>query len=138
MDLQKVLTEWMEQGDQIIMGVDVNEDIRMEEIMAFFDKFGMANIMLMKHGQEAPATQNRGNYPIDRLFATRALQNHQCGYLSGLDAIGDHRCLWIDIPEERLFSSNLPLLTKPKARRLKMEDPHTIKKYIEYLEMHIM
>jgi len=35
MDLQKVLTEWMEQGDQIIMGVDVNEDIRTEEIMAF-------------------------------------------------------------------------------------------------------
>jgi len=34
-NLQKILTEWTEQGNQIIMGVDVNEDIRTEEIMAF-------------------------------------------------------------------------------------------------------
>jgi len=88
----------------------------------------MADITMMKHGQDAPATQNRGSYPINGLFVTRALQNNQCGYLSSLDAIGNHHCLWIDIPEERLFGSNLLPPTKPKARRLKMENLCTVKK----------
>jgi len=130
--------EWTEQGDQIIMGVDVNKDIQTDEITAFFKEFGMADITLKKHRQDALATQNRGSYPIDGLFATRALQNHQCGYLSGLDAIGDHRCLWIDIPEVQIFGSNLPPTMKPKARWLKMEDPCIVKKYVDYLETHIM
>jgi len=30
-----------------------------------------------------------------------------------------------------------PATTKPKARQLKMEDPHIVKNYLEYLEMHI-
>ena len=75
------------------MAVDVNEDISIAKITAFFDEFGMAEVILVKHGQDAPPTQNRGSYPIDGLFATRVIQNHQCRHLSGLDAIGDHQCL---------------------------------------------
>jgi len=126
-NLRMRLKEWMEQGDQIIIGVNMNKDIQAEEITAFFEEFGMTDVTLMKHGQAAPATQNRGSYPIDGLFATRVLQNQQCGYLSSLDAIGDHCCLWIDILEERIFGTNQPPPTKQKARWLKTEDPCIVK-----------
>jgi len=96
-DLRHILQEWTEQGDQIIMGINVNEDIRTAEITAFFDKFGMAKVILAKHRQEAPPTQNQCSYPIDRLFTTTVIQNNQCGYLSGLNTIGDHGCPWVSM-----------------------------------------
>jgi len=107
-------------GDQIIIGVDKNnKDIRNPDITSFFDKFGMTEEILAKHGQEAPLTQNRGSYPINGLFATQAIQHNQCGCLSGLDAIGDHRCLWIDIPESWLFGSTMLAIIPPKQDDLK-------------------
>jgi len=124
----------MTQGDQIIMGVDANEDIWNPDITSFFDEFGMTKAILAKHGQDAPPTQNWGSYPIDGIFATWANLNTTCRYLSGLDAIGDHHCFWIDLPETHIFGTTMPVITTLKGRWLKMEDPHIVKKYLDYLE----
>jgi len=51
--------------------------------------------------------------------------------------MGVHGCLWIDIPEIRIFGSTMPVPMAPKACRLKTEDPQIVKKYVEYLEQHI-
>jgi len=111
------------------MGINANNDIRNPNITTFYEEFGMTKIIIAKHGQEAPLTQNCRSYPIDGLFATRAIQNNQCRYLSGLDTIGDHRCLWIDIPEIRIFRSIMSATQAPKARSvLKTEDPQIVKK----------
>jgi len=119
------------------MGIDANEDIHHPDITTFYDKFGMTQILIRKHGNNAPPTQNWGSYPIDRLFITRAILNSQCGYLSGLNAIGDHRCLWIDIPETCIFRTTMLVAQASKARQLKTEDPWIVKKYLDYLENYI-
>ncbi len=98
----------------------------------------MTEILTKKHGNKAPPTQNRGSYPIDGLFATRTILHSQCCYLSGLDAIGNHRCLWINIPEVQIFGTTMPAAHALKARWLKTEDPQTVKKYLDYMEKRIM
>jgi len=58
-DLRPILQDWATQGNQIIMGLDANEDIWTPEIRAFFHKFGMSESIIVAHGQEAPPTHNR-------------------------------------------------------------------------------
>jgi len=137
-DLRTVLQQWTDQGDQIIMGIDANKDIHHPDITTFYDKFGMTEILINKHGNDTPPTQNWGSYLIDRLFTTRAILNSQCSYLRGLDAISNHRCLWIDIQEACIFRTTMPVAQAPKVRQLKTEDLRIVKKYLEYLEKHIM
>jgi len=74
--------------------------------------------------------------PNDGIFTTWVIQNTSCRYLSGLNAIGDHQCLWIDIPETNIFGTTMPITTA-KVQRLKKEDPRIIKKYLEHPENQI-
>ena len=48
--------------------------------------------------------------------------------------IGDHRSLWIDIPNEIIYGFNLSLINHPNARRLKMKDPRCVKRYNDELD----
>jgi len=75
----------------------------------------MSEAILVAHGQDAPPTQNHGSHPIDGIFTTGAIQNNPCRYLSSLDAIGDHQCLWMDIPKIGLFGNAAPAITGPKT-----------------------
>jgi len=76
----------------------------------------MSELIITKHGPVAPPTHNQGSVPIDGLFATRALHNTQCGYLSRLEAIGDHQCLWIDLLEHQTFGTQMPSVVKSKQQ----------------------
>jgi len=95
------------------MGLDANEDICTLDIIEFFHKFGMSKSIVAAHRHAAPPTQNHGSYPIHGIFTTQAIRNHTCGYLSGLDAIGDHRCLWINFLETGLFGNNALEIISP-------------------------
>ena len=75
------------------MGV-FNEDARKERINTFFNKLGMQEGILDKHGdQEAPPTYHRGSYPIDWIFVTKVLEIAKCGYLGFGRLPTDHRGL---------------------------------------------
>jgi len=57
-NLRPLLQDWTAQGDQIILGMDANKDIRTPEIIDFFKEFNMTEIILAAHRQEVPPTQN--------------------------------------------------------------------------------
>jgi len=69
-------------------------------------------------------------------FSTWVLHNTPYGYLSGLDAIGDHQCLWVDLTETQTFGETILPLILPWAEWLKMENPYTVKN-LYYLADHI-
>jgi len=50
--------------------------------------------------------------------------------------IGDHRCLWLDLPEQWIFGGNMPEIVRAGARRLKSDDPCTRKCYLDNLEKY--
>jgi hypothetical protein len=66
----------MDEGDQLIIGIDANEDVRTGATAEFFQTLGLRDAILDKHSQSSPpATHNRNNQrqPSDGLFVTPGL-----------------------------------------------------------------
>ena len=72
-DLFKEIETWLESGDQLILGVDANEDVRTGPFSRNLKTLGLAKVITNQHGNEAPATYNRGSVPIDRLYVSSTL-----------------------------------------------------------------
>jgi hypothetical protein len=47
--------------------------------------------------------------------------------------MSDHRGIWIDIPKFQLFGYNPPEVMTYQARRLKLEDPRVVQRYLDTL-----
>jgi len=110
-DLKPLLQTWSDDGEQILMGVDTNDLINLPEITEYFNTIGMTEAILHRHGQDAPPTHQCRSKAIDGIFVTNGLLGHPSGYLSGLAGIsGNHRCLWIDLPEQWLFGGQMPVI----------------------------
>ena len=134
-DLEMELRKWKNREDQIIVMGDFNEDVRKERIKKFFDKIGMQEAILNKHGeQEAPPTYHRGSYPIDGIFVTKALQIDKCGYLGFGRLPTDHRGLWIQVTYKSAFGNKLPAFIRPQARRLQCQRSKTQKVWIKIMK----
>jgi hypothetical protein len=59
------MSTWLEEGDQLLLLMDVNEDIRTGGTSKMRLELGLREILLEKHGNDAPATYSRGGIPID-------------------------------------------------------------------------
>jgi len=101
-DLEKEAKTWLELGDHIIIGGDVNDDIFGDDIKKLFrDELHMKDLIYSCHPQsEAPATyvRNGNRKTIDGLWGTQGIKVHACGYIeSEFFFPGDHATLWADI-----------------------------------------
>ena len=140
-DLCKELQQWIAEGDQIVLGMDVNANITQATVTQPFTTLGLQEVITGRHGTNAPSTHNRGTSPIDAIFASGTLTNIKCGYLTfGAGIPSDHRSLWVDLPYALAFGHDLPPCIIPAARRLKCTDPRTVTRYLkfydEYLTQH--
>ena len=127
-DLAAEVTQWIEQGDQIVLGLDVNEDVRKGVFQKAMVNAGLVGLIIKQHGGEGPPTYADGSVPIDEFFVTPSLDSMRCGYFP-LEF--DHRSLWMDIPYCLAFGSELPPIVHPQARRLKTGDPRIVKAYVD-------
>ena len=56
-DFEEELTLWMEEGDHIVIGADLNRDIFHEDITSMFDRHSISNLVYKKYlVEEAPPT----------------------------------------------------------------------------------
>ena len=92
---------------------------------------GMREVILEAHDhRNAPPTHQRGSKPIDGIWATAGISSTACGYCEfGKGFPGDHRLLWIDIDYVSAFGCLSPPLNRPKARRVSMKNPRSVKKF---------
>ena len=136
LDLQNEILDWKELGDSIVVIGDWNEDVRCDRIVDFKERLGLHDVMLEKLGndQEPPNTYQRGRNPIDTILCTRGIEVNKAGYLPFGEGVGDHRALFIDVTIASTLGVNLPPDKTAKARRLKLQDPRIIKKYVKYLK----
>ena len=72
-DLGKSINEWIAAGDQLLIMGDWNVDVREHHLTDFFEPHGIREVLLEKHGQNAPPTCNMGSSPIDGIWATSSL-----------------------------------------------------------------
>jgi hypothetical protein len=129
-DLSAAIQTWRDQGDHVVLMMDVNEDIRSAPIHTFLDDLGMRKVILERHGKStAPNTHLRGSDPIDGIFVTSSLEIVNGGYAAFDQGVttkrSDHRCLWIDIQLVDVFGHTMPGPVKRAGRRVQCQDPRT-------------
>ena len=136
-DLQKFLEGRIDQGQQIVLMGDFNSEYG--DLREWMMDLGLLDIIGKKHGYDnAPKTYNRSKpAPIDCIFTSANMEGLSSGFLSFGKLVGDHRGLWVDIPKHTLFGCNIPPHTHPAARRLKLNDPRIVRKYLEHLHQAI-
>jgi hypothetical protein len=127
-DLIGDLTQWLEEGEHIIVGLDLNKHIGTAPFSQRLLEISMTNLLLDQYAS-LPATYIRGTLPIDGVYISAQLQGCLGGYLPFL---GDHRPAWIDVPESIIFLSIT--VTAPRARRLTLQDPRIVNKYTAFLQ----
>ena len=69
-DLQNEINQWTGQGEQVVLMMDCNKDVRSDRMKKFLDEVGMKECILEKYGEDAPATYIDGRTPIDGIFTT--------------------------------------------------------------------
>ena len=133
-DLCTQIQEAMQQGDQIIVAIDANDDLRAGEVQQKLSHCGLVDINLFKHGAHTLGTYNRGTAPIDGLWVSSTLMGSQCGYLPhGEGPPGcDHCILWMDIPKLMVFGNKITS-HRPSVRRMKTKDPRIVRRFNDYM-----
>jgi hypothetical protein len=131
-DLCKEIETAMKEGDQIAVILDANEDVRQGYAQEQFNRLGLSEAVIDRHGQHAPNTYIDGSDPIDGIFVSPTLKGCKCGYA----AFGDgppgitHCLVWIDIPVSQAFG-NVMQSRKFTARKLQNYDPRITAKYLQ-------
>ena len=139
-DLQKDLTEFMESGDQLILMLDGNCNMRDSDLQKMLTELTLHEIIINKHGNLGPATSKRNfsSIPIDGIWTTPGIIMEAGGYFKFDEVFinTDHRCLWIDIHFVNAFGHNMPPLFRPKAKRLHCRDPRLVNNFISLYHKH--
>ena len=94
---------------------------------------GLTEAITYKHGQDPPETYYRGSHSIDGIFMSQYFLGVKGGYLEYGKCPGDHRGIWVDIPQELFLGYRVPNIPISKIRRLNCQDPRTVSKYQETL-----
>jgi len=95
-DLATEIQEWTQEGDQVIVGGDLNEEIRGPAIKEFFASLGMHNLIFQKHDKtDAPTTffWNNNGKVLDGIWGTANISAIKCGYLEPCDFPWDHSAI---------------------------------------------
>jgi hypothetical protein len=137
-DLQHNLKKWIEEGDQVIVAGDFNDDVRTGLVHTTFMELNMDELILRQHGSNAPNTFIKGSVPIDGIFGTKGLDVLFSGYTSGnWGLLSDHRALWVDLDMYSTFGGISAPLWRPRIRRLKLEDPRIVNTFNKLRRQHL-
>jgi hypothetical protein len=129
-DLATEVKEWVDAGDQVILIIDANEDVREGSLTLKLAEAGLSELITGNHGKEGPPTFQLGKQPIDGIFGTEGLQGCRCGYLLSMS---NHVGLWVDIPYEVVFGPGSKPSVLAGGKRLHCRDPRIVDRYHKIL-----
>jgi hypothetical protein len=140
-DLAEHIGKWAEKGDQIVAGGDLNHEVQACQIKELFDRFHMLNIIFDQHdASNAPSIyyQNKSGRIVDGLWGTPGLTATRCGYLCPEEFPGNHSLLWADITYQAALGHNPPRPRAPTMRRLQLNIPSCVKRYLQSYKTQIV
>ena len=73
-DLCKEVEGWLGAGDQLVIRMDANDDMRRSPLKSRLEKLGLVESITSWHGLKGPLTYNRGSAPIDGLSVSWTLR----------------------------------------------------------------
>jgi hypothetical protein len=141
-DLAAEISEFLEAGDQIVLLIDGNSNMKDSDLRNTCIKLSLKEAILSKHGLIGPSTfrRNHLNNLIDGVWLSQGLDPQTCGYF-GYDSVVpncDHRCLWVDLSFEQSLGHIMPAIQRPKARRLIMSDPRIVDNFIQCYKLQVL
>ena len=134
-DLRKAIQTWRNEGCEVIVGVDANEDVSIHHPTSFryqMHAMGLDERILKLHPRpRATFQRNQNEVPIDGLFATAGVVAMAGGYY-GFDEHfpSDHRGLWLDIDLKKTLGGFQPCRRSRQVRHLSSQDPRSVTKYL--------
>ena len=130
-DLKNEIESLITKGHNVIVMGDFNSHF--DNLTSWMLDIGLVDLMTTKHGQ-CPITHTRSlNSPLDVIYGTANLKISKGGFLPFHKLLSDHRGVWIDIPKFLIYGFNPQHPVFPKARRLKLQDPRIVSKYLSHL-----
>jgi hypothetical protein len=138
-DLGRELTKWRNEGNQIILMMDCNENVKNQGFTRWLLDHNLHNSILDLHNIQTNTvpTFHKGTHAIDGIFISNTLNISKGGYMPFGSFPSDHRGLWIDLSYENAFGYNMPKTFIPSARRLKSHDPIVRNKWIKLYTQYI-
>ena len=134
-DLSLQIEEWRDKGESIVVMGDFNEDVRSNNMREWRESLGLREVLLDTVGVEnAPSTFDKGKLPIDSIMCSANIEVTKAGYMPFGEGVGDYIPLMIDINERSVFGNSGAPSSKLRARKLKLNDPRIIKKYLHLLD----
>ena len=107
-DLETDIRKWIDEGDHIVLCGDWNRKVNGNLLKSFMTSLGLKEAIQHVHGEDAPATYQRGRNCIDGIFVTNELLGCRGGYLAFGTIPGDHRGIWLDIPQDIFLGYKMP------------------------------
>ena len=135
-DLGSAVTAWHDQGKRVVIGMDANTDVTGAELTRWAADHMLFEVIADRHSP-LPATFDRGSKAIDGIFASSAFAAPRSGMLGFGEGIpSQHRAVWIDLTFEALTGHPEPLIVRPTARRLRLNDPRVVNRYTKSVKKH--
>ncbi len=132
-----MLTEWREQGDQLIVCLDANEDIYKKSLgkaLTAWDGLAMKEVVGGFTGRRLGPTHFRGSKLIDGIWATSNVTISSACVMPVGFGTGDHRLFVIDVQVSLIIGTDPIRVVRPQARCLNTKIPQALEQYNEKLE----
>ena len=122
----------MRKLDLIIVGGDINQHVAQGAVATAMQDLGLQEAILQNNADtDYPATFscNTTATPINGVRASPALDILQSGYTAY--GVWDHQGAWIDVDSTTLFGGGSLFPHNLTARRLQLQSPSTVQRYIQ-------
>ena len=134
-DICKQIQQWRDEGCEVLLGIDANEDISVnspDSIRQRFRECGLDEAILKRYPPTATHQRNQSNVAIDGIFTTSGVPVLAGGYYAFDEFVeADHRALWIDIDLTAALGNFKPQESSFKPRKLSLMDSRSVKRYLQ-------
>ena len=102
-DLCKALGDLRNFGHHVVLGMDVNDDVRNGAVSVVLAEIGIQEVVTKNHrGESVPAicARNTQRRPIDSIWTSPGLDVLRCGFLSFHSVHrfdSNHQIIWVEI-----------------------------------------
>ena len=136
-DLYKFFGELRDEGNNVVLGMDANDDVWDGEVTKAFMEIDIFKAVVSNHGGESvPATcaTNKQRKPIDSIWTSPVLTVLRCGFLPFVETYGfksDHRLIWVDMCNKDLLEHRPQYIHHAPVSNVKPNTPDIREMYIQ-------
>ena len=136
-DLYKFLGDLLDEGNNVVLGIDTNDDVIDGEVTKALMEIAMYEAVVSNHdGESVPViyATNKQRKPIDSIQTFPGLTVLRCGVLPFHDVYGfqsDHQLFWADMCNEDLLGHRPQHSYRAPTSKDRSNDLDIRKKYIQ-------